>query len=295
MTEATYCRVAEQGLLRITGSDARRFLHAQTTQRIDDLAPQETRLAAWLNPKGRVVALFDVVPAEDGFWLILPADLCAEVAVKLGRYVLRADVRIEAVTERAVYALLGDSDDWLADRGITLPPRGVAAGNDALFIGIGPGRVDIIAAAAPPAALFADLDAATPDAANLAAIVLGRPDVPASLSERYIPQMLNLDRLGGVSLTKGCYPGQEIVARTHNLGTVKRRIQRFGTSQGARPLPDDGIVDASGHTAGEINRVARAGHGFEMLAVVQVGVTGGSLTLASDGRELKSLPLPQAS
>jgi folate-binding protein YgfZ len=293
MTEATYCRLSDRGLLRIAGADARAFLHGQVTQAINDLPGNQTRLAAWLNPKGRVLALFDVVPEADAFCLMLPADLANDIAVRLRRFVLRAAVEIEPVTDRVVFALLGDGVAWLAARGIELNRRGIVTDAETIWVDVGPGRVDVIGKATATRQLFGGLKEVERDAANRAAIAQGRPEVPAALSERYIPQMLNLDQLDAVSFTKGCYPGQEIVARTTNLGTVKRRIRRFATSGGDRPAPGDVIVDSGGQTAGEINRAASANDGFECLAVVQLDADDQSLTLQSDGRRLKPRPLPQ--
>jgi folate-binding protein YgfZ len=286
MTEPTCCRSPERGLVRVSGRDARAFLHAQTTQRIDDLPPDETRLAAWLSPKGRVRALFDVVVDGDAFWLILPAELCATVVRDLGRFVLRADVELETVTDRAVYSLLGASDHWLGQHGLRLPAHGVARLDTALFVRTGAERVDVIGAADAPPAPLAGLAAAAPDAAALAAIVEGRPEISAAQGEHYVPQMLNLDELHGVSFTKGCYPGQEIVARIQNRGAVKRRLRRFATGPGERPAPGDGICDAEARAVGEINRVAATGDGYELLAVVELDAETRPLTLAADARKL---------
>ena len=291
MTEPRFSPQPELALLRVDGADARRFLHAQTTQRIDDMSASETRLAAWLNAKGRIFALFDIVPDGDGFWLVLPADNAAATAATLGRFVLRDKVTIAPAPGRAVFALFDEGDLWLAARGIELPPRGVAAQDGVILFRLGPGRVDLIGEPAALEAWLGGLARAEPDEAARAAIALGRPEIPASLAERYIPQLLNLDRQGAVSFTKGCYPGQEIVARTQNLGQVKRRLMRFRTGAGARPEPGDAIVGTGGEPAGEINRAAAADRGFELLAVVPLDADSGALALG-DGRALEPLPIP---
>jgi folate-binding protein YgfZ len=103
------------------------------------------------------------------------------------------------------------------------------------------------------------------------------PIVDRGLLERYTPHMLNLDRLGGSAFDKGCYPGQEIVARTENLGAVKRRVRRFKAEQTHLPARGSAVLDASGAHAGEVLRAAPAATGIEILAVVPVDV--GTLTL----------------
>jgi tRNA-modifying protein YgfZ len=103
--------------------------------------------------------------------------------------------------------------------------------------------------------------------------------------------MLNLDRLGAISFTKGCYPGQEIVARAQNLGEVKRRLARFRAGTGARPESGGVLIDAASQPVGEIDRVAAAGTGYELLAVTRIDAPLERLTLETDGRVLEPLPL----
>jgi folate-binding protein YgfZ len=241
MTETTRTSQPELSVIRVTGADARAFLHAQTTRSLQDLPATGRCLTAWLNAKGRVRALFEVVADGDSLWLVLPADNRDYVITELSRYILRAKVQI------------------------------AAAGTDEL-----------------PDALAA-ISLAPTDADALVAIRRGIPQITAALRERYIPQMLNLDRLDAVSFTKGCYPGQEIVARSANLGEVKRRIRRFTFGDGDRPVPGDAIVSADGQSAGEINRIAATDSGFELLAVVPV--TAEQLSLADDGRAIRPEPL----
>lgn len=291
MVEPRYCRSHDLATIRVTGRDARQFLHAQTTQDLVDLPPDATRLAAWLTPKGRVRALFDVVPDGHAFWLVTAADGADWLAAELGRYVLRADATLEPATGRAVYSLLGDTDAWLRAHRIAIPRHGVARADDSLWFRTAPERIDVIAAPDVIEPVFADLAIANPDAAALAAIAAGRPVVSVAERDQYVAQMLNLDRLDAISFTKGCYPGQEIVARAHNLGEVKRRLARFRLPSGARPEARAAIVDAQTQAVGEINRVAATDSGYELLAVVRTDAIGHCLMLESDGRELEPLPL----
>ena len=208
MSKPRYCQRKDLGLLRVNGADARTFLHAQTTQEINDLPVAEARPAAWLSAKGRVRALFDVVPVDNTFWLVTQADTIDWLAQQLSRFVLRSDVKLEVVKNYAVYSLCGDIGHWLSDHGIDLEPRAVVSHDDALWIHEGSSCVHVVGKPDSLATTFADLATCERDTAVLAAIALGRPDLPATQRERYIPQMLNLERLGAVSFDKGCYPGR---------------------------------------------------------------------------------------
>ena len=286
------CPRKDLGLLYVTGNDARVFLHAQSTQEINDLPATETRLAAWLSAKGRVRALFDVVPAGDSFWLITPADNIDWLAQQLSLFILRSDVGLEVVEHTAVYSLCGEANEWLSGHGIDLGQHGVVCRDDALWLRESPGCINVIAKPDRLTTAFAGLASCEPDRAVLAAIATGRPDMPATLRERYIPQMLNLQRLGAVSFNKGCYPGQEIVTRTEHRGSVKRSLQRYRIDRGARPQAGDAIVDSKGLSAGEINRVAASADGFELLTVVSDGTGSGELMIQVDSRQLERLALP---
>lgn len=292
MLEPCYVRQPDLGLIRVTGADARGFLHAQTTQDLAGLGASGVRRAAWLSAKGRVRALFDVVAEGAGLWLVLPADNAGYLATELERYVLRSDVSLEPADDRAVYSVCGESAEWLGAEGIRPEPGEAAVGADALWYALGPRRVDVIGPAAAAPAPIAGLAGCRPDLAALEGIALGLPQVTAALRERYLPQMLNLDRLDAVSFTKGCYPGQEIVARTTNLGEVKRRLARFALGAGVPPPPGAEIVDVEGRPAGEVNLSARTGTGFDLLAVVSLAAARDALRLAADGRELEPRPLP---
>jgi hypothetical protein len=286
MAEAKHCQRHDLGLLRITGRDARGFLHAQTTQAINDLPPMETRLAAWLNAKGRIQALFDVFRSDEDFWLVIESDNVDWLAAELKRYVLRADVRLEAAADRVVYSCYGDFKPAMTARGIELEPGRVIEQSGTFWLQTEPSSLLVFGHPNTWVQALPGTSVADADGAILASLSSGRPALPAALRERYTPHMLNLDRLGAISFTKGCYPGQEIVARTQNLGTVKRRLKRFAIETGQRPTAGDAIIDAEDQSVGDINRVAATGSGYELLAVVPVSADSSSFRLESDGRRL---------
>ena len=126
--------------------------------------------------------------------------------------------------------------------------------------------------------------------ATLAEVRLGIPAITAALADRYLPQVLNLDRLDAVSFDKGCYPGQEVVARVHNLGSVKRRLRRYASDSAAVPRVGDEVRTAT-QAVGEIVRVAEAPGGSEMLAIVEHAAADADLS-SWRARALRELPLP---
>jgi tRNA-modifying protein YgfZ len=146
----------------------------------------------------------------------------------------------------------------------------------------------VLGAPAALARLAATADRAGESAAVLAEIRLGLPVIAPETTERYVAQMLNLDALGAVSFSKGCYPGQEVIARVHNLGGVKRRARRYAASGTPPPLGTAVLADA--RTVGEVVRSTAAESGCELLAVVEHGAAEAALTCG--GAPLRELPLP---
>ena len=224
------------GVLRLSGPDASGFLQGQLSNDLDLLAAGHPLRTGLHTPQGRVIAVLQLFAGDAGILAVLPRDLTDPVRQHLSRYVLRAKVRIEDVS--AQYGVFGIRD---------------SAGR----------RLAVLPADAPLP------EGETCDAADWLAgdVAEGLPQVHAATSGRFVAQMLNLDRVGGISFTKGCYTGQEIIARAHYRGRVKRRMQRF-VSHDARPLaPGDRIRLADGPTVDVIDAVRRRDGVLDFLAV----------------------------
>jgi folate-binding protein YgfZ len=259
------------GLLRFAGADAIAFLQGQITNDARRLAAGHGLLAAVATPQGRVLAVLQLLPAADGVLAILPRELVEPTAERLRKFVLRAKLTIEIPGER------------LAVAGATTLAALTAAGLEApaapdgyrqtSLIGIGrvqgdPRRFWIVA---PPAALAAHGLAGDPDDAarfarewRLADVRAGVAQVYAATREAFIPQMLNLDLLGAISFQKGCYTGQEIVARTQHLGRIKRRLLRVRTRVDA---PLGASVRLPDGRVARLTELQPAEDGYEGLAV----------------------------
>jgi len=279
MSDPRFSFLTDHAVIGVSGRDVRKFLHAQLTQNIEDLGPERAALAAWADARGRVRAIFHVVPGEERWLLVTSADLVPGLLPKLRLFVLRDDVALAHAEELSVAAVVGDARAWLSSRHVALESgaHALAHAHDVVWLRVG---AKLIYAIGPREAIrgaCGTLEELPASHAALAAIHEGLPIVGSELSERYTPHMLNLDRLGGISFDKGCYPGQEVVARTENLGAVKRRAQRFKAAQTRVPARGSAALNGNGAHAGEVLRAAPAEGGIELLAVV--AVDAGPLTL----------------
>ena len=286
------------GVLSCFGDQARDFLHAQLTSDVATLGAQEARRAGWCSAKGRLLATFLVVPVDDGFLLQVSHDIAPAVAKRLSMFVLRAKAKLADASDAwAQYGVWGGgAAQRLAD--LDLPvPQGV------LVVSSAPGRV-VVAVAAQQFIVFsreplAALPSNTDEAAwALEEIRAGHPRVTLPTQDLFVPQMVNLERLGAVDFKKGCYPGQEIVARTQYRGVLKRRMVRARVAARAEAGQDLFAADLPGQAAGSVVNAAVTPEGqSELLAVVQIASLEGAQPIrlgAPDGPVLEPLPLPYA-
>jgi len=262
------------GVLRVGGGDAVRFLQGQLTNDVRLLEDGRTQLAGYSTPQGRVIALLRLHKVDDVIYALLPADLLEQVCTLLRRFVLRSKVDLQIAADLQVGTVA------------TIPALPGAASAQVVAFEYAPGRRVI---AAPPHTWRSipglALAGAQPhflDEWLAADIRDGQPQVFASTSEAFIPQMLNLDLVGGISFSKGCYTGQEIVARTQNLGRIKRRMFRYRVD-GATPPPPLAGLHLDGAKVAEVLTSATLGGKVELLAVTSLEARDRVLRL-EDGR-----------
>jgi tRNA-modifying protein YgfZ len=262
------------GVLAFRGPDAARFLHGQLSADVENLPAGASRLAGLHNPQGRAVALLMLARmSPEDIFAVLPRELIADVGALLQKYVFRAKVRIERPDLRAIGAAAG------AD------PRGAYAfawGDRQLLL-------------APAAhGLVCSPDTAAWD---LDDVRQGLPQVYGATRETFVAQMLNLDLLGAVSFDKGCYTGQEVIARAHYRGRVKRRLQRWLNSSGKTLAPGDAARGPDGRAL-VVVRGAAAGQAQEILAVGAFGSAADAEPAPADATGTVTvtgpLPLPYA-
>jgi folate-binding protein YgfZ len=290
------------GLLSCTGDEARAFLHAQLTSDIEGLTTERARYAGWCTAKGRLLANFLVLPTVEGFLLQLSRDLAPAVAKRLAMFILRAKAKLVDASD--AWVQVGLWGPGAAERlaGLGLPaPSGdlvVARSADALVVRVAPLRFLVVAPAPQREHLLDALPAESDEAWALEEIRAGRPLVVQATQELFVPQMVGLERLGAVDFKKGCYPGQEIVARTQYRGVLKRRMVRARVDAPASPGSDLYAADLPGQASGTVvNAAAAPEGGRELLAVVQISSLDSASPIrlgAADGPELELLPLPRA-
>jgi len=244
-------RLSRYGLLSVTGADARAFLHAQLTNDIEHLASDRWALAGWCSAKGRLLASFIVIASPQGFLLQLARDLAEPVAKRLGMFVLRSKVK-----------LTDESDTWVQhgvwDADIAGPE--VAWNGDIATVRVGQRRYLQLG----PAALLREAPNADEVQWTLQEIRAGRPLITRATQDQFVPQMVNFEALGAVDFQKGCYPGQEIVARAQYRGQVKRRMVHARAPAGVALAPGQEF------NGGTVVDVAPAEGGAELLAVVPI-------------------------
>jgi folate-binding protein YgfZ len=285
MTEPTSLRLADWGVIRAQGADAASFLHSQLTQDFALLDRAQARLAGFCTAKGRLLAtLVGWRGGDDEILLALPAETLAATLKRLSMFVLRAKCKLtDASGEFAVYGLLGTS---------AAEPWTLVRDGDAVQVALpGSGRALRIQPADAPAPVGAPV---TADDWAFAEAEAGMAWVRGATVEAFVPQMINFEVLGGVSFKKGCYPGQEIVARSQYRGTLKRRLQVFETDTPAAvgqeifnstdPEQPAGVVAGSGQ---------RDGRTLIAAEIKLAALEGGSLHLGSAaGPTLQPRALP---
>ncbi|MDO9215362.1 MAG: folate-binding protein [Methylococcales bacterium] len=256
--------IAHLAVITISGIDAAQFLQGQITCNVHEVTATQSSLGAMCTPKGRVISTFLLAKSGDDFLLILPVALLETVKKRLSMYVLRAKVT------------LTDSSDSLCLLGLTEPSNNafLATHTENGVVGIQFGNRELIIADEQNISrLWSESMAQGYQASDsmhwlTLDILAGIPWLSTATSEEFIPQMLNLDKLGGISLTKGCYTGQEIVARTHYLGKAKRALF-VAQCLTATPEANAAVMDANGQMVGNVV----IAHDDKLLMVLHLGDT----------------------
>jgi tRNA-modifying protein YgfZ len=302
---AAHLLLPELAVIRLSGDDATSFLHGQLTHDIKALPAGRVRLAGYCNPKGRLYALLQVLRDGDDWLLITARDLAETLIRRLRMFVLRARVRIEDVSDDGLLISLSGAAAEHAAPGQAPPAAGTVLEREGGFaLGWPAGSTTLLLTErAHGDALLGELDARTPRAGpevwQRLLIRAAEPWIVSATSEAFVPQQVNLERLGGVSFRKGCYPGQEVVARMHYLGKPSRRLYRLGGPEVARlgGVPDPGATlhDSAANPVAQvvIATTSEAGR-LELLAVVPVKHVAAGTTLHCEGEPLEYLPMPYA-
>lgn len=255
--------VPHLAVLKAAGKDAAKLLQGQITCNVNDITENQGSLGAFCNPKGRAIATFLLIRSGDLFLLVLPVELLLTVKSRLQKYILRSDVQITDGSDE--FCLIGLRRDDAPAEGSA--PLFSTRRDDVISINLSSKQSrSLVLAEAGRAADFwtgkVEREGFRPTGSErwrLLDLVSGIPWLGPATSEEFVPQMLNLDKLGGISFNKGCYTGQEIVARTHYLGKIKRALFLAECDGAAAPEPNSILVDRAADSAQSAGNIVAAG------------------------------------
>lgn len=294
--------IGDLAVLTVSGRDAAQFLQGQMTCNIHDVSETQSHFGAFCTAKGRTISTFLISKSQQSFLLVLPEELLPIVKKKLQLYVLRSDVQL--IDSSSDFCLFGYSPARQSPGNIPVPARVLEAlpvdAGTVISLPTGNGLTRCLAVMPVNSAMktwqnHATQGLHTGNSSEWRTLDIhsGIPWLNLLTTEQFIPQMLNLDQLDGISLDKGCYTGQEIVARTHYLGKAKRKLY-LARCQGTEP-PEPGsaitaLEDASGQAVGTILSVQETTKGFVMLVVLQIThAQAGTLVLTNRHRDSISI------
>ena len=292
------------GLLEITGDDAVSFLQGQVTNDVKLLLGNNAHYSGYCNPKGRLLALFLAFFHYDHLHLQFNRQLVEPILKRLKMYVMRSKVKIKDVSDTIVKIGINGPNaiELLTPLFATLPI------DDYELVSLTNGAIlklptlnnharfqlfmDNIQAEQVINALKESCQLAGKPCWDWLDIQMGIPDVTLKTQEQFVPQMLNLDILGAINFKKGCYTGQEIVARTHYLGTVKRRMYLGNLDNISQPQIGDKVFNIEGIEVGQVTRQALNLVGdYDVLAELRIeAVNAGTLICNDSHLLLKDLP-----
>ena len=295
-------------LVKASGADAASFLQGQLTNDIDQINNNTSQLSGYCNQKGRLLASFRIFKKQDDIFLLLPEELYEETFKRLRMYVMRSDVEFTNID--ADFVSMGfsgpDADTELKEQVKDIPVETdqVTHVKDMSIIklaGTLP-RYQVTGPVNQLIELWQNLDVnAAPvgkDVWNLLEIRAGIPTIYQQTVESFVPQMINLELINGVSFKKGCYTGQEVVARMHYLGKLKRRMYRIHINTTDTVLPGQALFSpgsTSGQGTGNIVMASPSSdQGTEALAVIQVSESDRTDLRLNDanGAEIEILEIP---
>ena len=291
------CRLDDLGVIRARGADAAAFLQGQLTNDVLGLDDGHARLAAFCSAKGRMQASFVVWRnGPDELLLACARDLLAPTLKRLSMFVLRAKCKLDDATgEVALWGVVGGAVAAHAGAAAAWQRGGSADGHgSAIRLPDAEGRARgwlVRSSDAPPPVV----EAMTLPAWRWLDVSSGIVTVVAATVDRFVPQMVNLERVGGVDFRKGCYPGQEVVARSQYRGTLKRRAFLYDVAAPAAPGDDVYADGQPGEPVGTVANAASdpAGVGSRALVELRLSALDAPLRLGSvDGPALIRAPMP---
>lgn len=298
---AFFCTLSHEGVLAVRGADASKFLQGQLTCNLNYLSDTQASLGARCTQKGRMQSSFRILLEGDGVLMAMASELLEPQLADLKKYAVFSKSKLTDESAGWVRFGLEHGDAALASLGLALPADtdSVVRNDGLIALRVSPDRAELWVRADQADTLKGKLSALLAEGDLnqwlLGQIRAGIGQVMPSTRELFIPQMLNLQAVGGVSFKKGCYTGQEIVARMQYLGKLKRRLYRLQLESGELPEPGTQLFSPThGSSIGEVVLAARAEQNIELLAVLQAeAAEDGNLHLGTlEGPGLHLLDLP---
>lgn len=295
VSEIHWCKITSSGLLQFDGPDAQAFLQGQLTSNVAALTASNIQYSGYCTPKGRLLACLLLWQESGAYRMMLPRELAEPIRKRLSMYILRAKVKAADISgEHVLFGVAGDD----AASVVATVASGVCALKlpESRYLLV----ADTSAAGAIEYALLKHAAASPESWWSGLDIAAGIPSVVTATQEQFVPQTVNFDDIGAVSFDKGCYPGQEIVARAHYLGKVKQRMVRARIVSQQPPSAGDKLYSAAfgDQASGMIVSAVSVDAGtHEALAVVQTADSADGADvhhLSPDGPLLRMLPLPYA-
>jgi folate-binding protein YgfZ len=305
MDGITLHRLDHTGLIAFAGEDAQSFLQGQLSCDVGALTSNTSTYGSYCTPKGRALASFLLWRGGPDFFMQLPASLRESIQKRLSMFILRAKVKAaDASAAFARFGVAGNGAAGVIESMFDDVPAAlleVKSVQDATLIRLAADRFEIVVpshkAARIHEALRQHAEEAGPGIWEWLDIRAGVPWITPATQEAFVPQMVNLDLIGGVSFSKGCYPGQEIVARAHYRGQVKQRTYLAHIETESTPEPGDKLysADMGEQSSGTIvNAAPSPGGGYDALAAIHMSsIEAGDVRWkAPGGARLAFLPLP---
>ncbi len=297
--------LSDLGVIQAEGADAASFLHGQFSQDVNGQAADEARLAAYCSAKGRMLAsLLSLRHEPEQFWLLTDAQVLPGLLKRLSMFVLRAKAKLtDASASLGVVGLLGAPAATSLGEAAQLGSWRVQAHGQGLLVGLpevlGTKRWYWVGPKAEAQALVSSLPAVEPGAWAWLDVMSGIPRIEAHTVDQFVPQMVNYELIGGVNFKKGCYPGQEVVARSQYRGTTKRRAFVVHAEQALSPGLEVFSLTDPGQPAGLVVNSASVGSVHSALVELKLSAVGTDLRAGSaDGTRLVlgdlPYPLPSA-
>jgi len=284
------CTLTHLGIIEVSGTDATSFLQAQLTSDLSLLSTEQIQSSAWCNPQGRVIANFLIIRHGGRYLLLLSVDLVNKICQRLRMFILRSNVSVTDRTgELSCIGIYGDESIQRLQQqtGSGIPATTVISRTaDRVFLLDATRITDLLSKALSDSGCMTGKI----ECWRVLDIETGLPWILNVTSEQVLPQELNLDQMSGLSYNKGCYPGQEIVARLHFRGQQKRRLYA-GNIESTGPAPDPGTRLSTGPDTGSsgiiINSVRETPEVVRILAVVNIDDAETKTVLTDNGEPIK--------